>query len=177
MEAFLEILKIIIPAAMVFVATYIILRSMLENDQKKRDHELRKNNQNQIATTLPLKIQAYERLVIYLERINPNTLVVRTNKNGMSAHQLQLELIRTIKAEYEHNLSQQLYVSAGSWELVKTAREELIKLINISATKVHQDAPSNELAMMILNIAANLEKKLPNEVALEFIKREASQIL
>src|ERR1041385_2606742 len=99
MEAFLEILKIVLPAVMVFVATYIVLKSMLENDQKKRDHELRKNNANQSATTLPLKIQAYERLVIYLERINPNTLVVRTNKNGMSAHQLQLELIRTIKAE------------------------------------------------------------------------------
>jgi len=177
MEAFLEILKIVLPAAMVFVATYIILRSMLENDQKKRDHELRKTKENHSATTLPLKIQAYERLVIYLERINPNTLVVRTNKNGMSAHQLQLELIRAIKAEYEHNLSQQIYVSAGAWELVKTAREELIKLINISATKVNQDAPSNDLAMMILNIAAGLDKKLPNEVALEFVKREASAIL
>jgi hypothetical protein len=177
MEAFLEILKIVLPAVMVFVATYIVMKTMLENDQKKREHELRKNKESQTATTLPLKIQAYERLVIYLERINPNTLVVRTNKNGMSAHQLQLELIRTIKTEYEHNLSQQIYVSSGSWELVKTAREELIKLINISATKVHQDAPSNELAMMILNIAANLERKLPNEVALEFIKQEASKIL
>lgn len=177
MEAFLEILKIVLPAAMVFVATYIILRSMLENDQKKREHELRKNKESHTSTTLPLKIQAYERLVIYLERINPNTLVVRTNKNGMSAHQLQLELIRTIKAEYEHNLSQQIYVSAGAWELVKTAREELIKLINISSTKVHQDAPSNELAMMILNIAASLDKKLPNEVALEYVRNEASKIL
>ncbi|MBK7311126.1 MAG: hypothetical protein IPI93_10100 [Sphingobacteriaceae bacterium] len=174
MEAFLEILKIVLPAAMVFVATYIILRSMLENDQKKREYEIRKKNNDAV---LPLKIQAFERLVIYLERINPNTLVVRVNKNGMNAHQLQLELIRTIKSEYEHNLSQQIYVSYGSWELIKNAKEELIKLINISATKVHHEAPSNELAMMILNIAAGLEKKLPNDVALEYIKKEASSIL
>ena len=174
MEAFLEILKIVLPAAMVFVAAYIILKSMLENDQKKREHELKKNNQSAV---LPLKIQAYERFVIYLERINPNTLVVRINKNGMNAHQLQLELIKTIKSEYEHNLSQQIYVSYGAWELIKNAKEELIKLINISATKVHQEAPSNELAMMILNIAAGLEKKLPNDVALEYLKKEVSNIL
>ncbi len=174
MEAFLEILKIILPAAMVFVATYIILRSMLENDQKKREYEIRKKNNDAV---LPLKIQAFERLVIYLERINPNTLVVRVNKHGMNAHQLQLELIKTIKSEYEHNLSQQIYISYGSWELVKTAKEELIKLINISSTKVHHEAPSNELAMMILNIAGSLEKKLPNDVALEYIKKEASSIL
>jgi len=104
-------------------------------------------------------------------------LVVRVNKNGMNAYQLQLELIKTIKSEYEHNLSQQIYISYGSWELVKTAKEELIKLINISATKVHHEAPSNELAMMILNIAGSLEKKLPNDVALEYIKKEASSIL
>lgn len=174
MEAFLEILKIVLPAAMVFVATYLILKSMLENDQKKREYEIRKKNNDAV---LPLKIQAFERLVIYLERINPNTLVVRVNRNGMNAHQLQMELIKTIKSEYEHNLSQQIYISYGSWELVKTAKEELIKLINISATKVHQEAPSNELAMMILNIAAGLEKKLPNDVALEYIKKEASNIL
>lgn len=174
MDAFVEILKIILPAAAVFFAVYFVVRSFLANDQKKREHELKKTNQNVV---LPLKIQAYERLVIYLERINPNTMVVRVNKNGMSAQHLQLELIKTIKSEYEHNLSQQIYMSYGAWELVKTAKEETIKLINISATKVSYDAPSNELAMMILNIAASLEKKLPSEVAIDYIKKEVSQIL
>ncbi|MBL7916881.1 MAG: hypothetical protein JNM96_00695 [Bacteroidia bacterium] len=173
MEAIVEILKIILPAAAVFVAVYVVIKSFLSAEQKKRDHELKKANQ---GTVLPLKIQAYERLVIFLERLNPNTLVVRTNKNGMNAHQLQLELIRAIKAEYEHNLSQQIYVSIGAWEMVKTAKEEMIKLINISSTKVAHDAPSNELAMTILNIAASLEKKLPNDVALDYVKKEVSHI-
>ncbi len=173
MDAFIEILKIILPAGLVFLAVFFVIKSFLASEQKKREHELKKTNQNVV---LPLKIQAYERVVIYLERINPNTLVVRVNKNGMNAQQLHMELIKTIKSEYEHNLSQQIYVSYGSWELVKTAKEELIKLINISSTKVHHDAPSNELAMMILNIAANLEKKLPNDVALEYVKKEVSHI-
>jgi len=125
---------------------------------------------------MPLKLQAYERIVIFLERINPNVLIVRVNKNNFTAHQLHLELIKTIKSEYEHNLSQQIYVSYGAWELVKTTKEEIIKLINISSTKVPHDSNSNELAMMILNICANLEKKLPNDVALEYIKKEVNQI-
>jgi hypothetical protein len=145
----------------------------LDNDQKRRDHELKKSAH---ALSTPLKIQAYERIVIFLERIHPNTLVVRINKHGMSAQQLHIELVKTIKSEYEHNLSQQIYLSHNAWELVKTSKEEIIKLINISATKVPQDNSSNDLAMMVLNITASLEKKLPNEVALDYIKKEVSQI-
>ncbi|MFO0358173.1 MAG: hypothetical protein ACK50A_14565 [Sphingobacteriaceae bacterium] len=173
MDAFIEILKIILPAGVVFAAVYFVIKSFLKAEQTKRDHELKKANQ---STVLPLKIQAYERLIIYLERINPNTLVIRTNKNGMSSQQLQLELIKAIRTEYEHNLSQQIYVTHGSWELVKNAKEELIKLINISSTKVSPEGPSNELAMMVLNVAAGLDKKLPSEIAIEFIKKEVAKI-
>jgi hypothetical protein len=173
MEGVIEIFKIILPAATVFVAAFLILQRFLENDQKRREHELKKST---LSTITPLKIQAYERVVIFLERIHPNSLVVRVNKHGMNAHQLHMELIKTIKSEYEHNLSQQIYVSYNAWELVKTAKEEIIKLVNISATKVPNDNTSNDLAMMILNITSNLEKKLPNEVALEYVKKEVSHI-
>ncbi len=173
MEGIIEIFKIILPAAAVFVAAFLIIQRFLENDQKRREHELKRNTQ---ATITPLKIQAYERVVIFLERIHPNSLVVRVNKHGMSAHQLHLELIKTIKSEYEHNLSQQIYVSYNAWELVKTAKEEIIKLVNISATKVPHENLSNDLALMILNIVSNLEKKLPNEVALEYVKKEVNHI-
>ena len=103
-------------------------------------------------------------------------LVVRVNKQGFTSQQLHMELIKTIKSEYEHNLSQQIYISHNAWELVKNAKEEVTKLINISATKVAQDSQGNELAMMILNITANLGKKLPSDVALEYIKKEVGQI-
>jgi hypothetical protein len=173
MDAFLEILKIILPAAAVFFAAYLTVQRFLDNDQKRRDHELKKNNQN---TTTPLRLQAYERMVIFLERIHPNSLIVRVNKHGYNAHQLHMELIKTIKSEYEHNLAKQIYVSYNTWELVKTTKEEISKLINISATKVPHDNSSNDLAMMILNFTSNLDKKLPNEVALEYIKKEVSQL-
>ena len=172
MNAIVEILKILIPAGAVFAAVYFLVKRFLDNDQKRREYELKKTA---LGTITPLKIQAYERIVIFLERINPNSLVVRVNKNNMSARQLQQELVASIKSEYEHNLSQQIYLSAGAWELVKTSKEEMIQLINISSSKVAPDANSSELAMMILNICSNLGKKLPSEVAIDYIKKEIAQ--
>ncbi|MGZ3882601.1 MAG: DUF7935 family protein [Bacteroidia bacterium] len=173
MNAFIEILKIILPATAVFLASYFVVRRFLDNEQKRREHELQKAT---IGTITPQKIQAYERLVIYLERIHPSNLVVRVNKHGQTSRQFHHDLIQAVKTEYEHNLSQQIFVSYGAWELVKNAKEELVKLINIAATKVPQDAPGNELAMMVLNITANLDKKMPSEIALDFIKKEVSKI-
>ena len=169
MDYFIDILKIILPAGLVFAAAYLIIKRFLENDQNRRDQEIKKLNQ---AAITPLRLQAYERIIIFLERISPSSLVVRINKNGMNAHQFHLELIKTIKSEYEHNKSQQIYMSHGAWELVKTTKEEIIKLINIASTKVPHDYSSNDLAMMVINIASNLDKKLPNDIALEYIKKE-----
>jgi hypothetical protein len=174
MDAFIEILKIILPAGAVFAAAYLIVKRFLDNDQKQRELDLKKSNQNLIT---PLKIQAYERIIIFLERIHPNTLVVRTNKNGYSAQQLHMELIKAIRSEYEHNLSQQIYLSPAAWEMVKNAKEEVMKLVNISATKVAHDRSSNDLAMMILNITSNLDKRLPSEMAIEFVKKEINRFL
>lgn len=172
MDIFFEILKLIIPAGIVFITTYFVMKGFFENDQNRRDHELKKANQSALS---PLKLQAYERIVIFLERINPNTLLVRVNKSGMNAQQFHLELIKNIKSEYEHNLSQQIYISAGAWELVKNAKEEIIKLINITSTKIGHDQSSNELAMMILNVVAGLGKKLPNDIAIDYLKKEVTQ--
>ncbi len=173
MNALAEILKITIPALAVLGATFFLVKRFLDNEQKRREHELRTSTQ---AMMTPLKIQAYERIIIFLERINPNSLVVRVNKNNMTARQLHLDLVSTIKSEYEHNLSQQIYISEGSWQFVKTAKEEIIQLINISSSKVPSDANSSELAIMILNISANLDKKMPSDAAIEFIKKEIARL-
>jgi hypothetical protein len=173
MEYLFEVIKVTMPAVAVFVAAYLIVKSFLDNDQRRREGEIKKLNQ---ASIIPLRLQAYERIIIYLERVSPSSLVLRVNKNGMTSQQLHLELIKTIKSEYEHNLSQQMYISPGAWELVKTTKEEIIKLINISSTKVPQENSSNDLAMMVINITSNLDKKLPNDIALAYIKKEVSQL-
>lgn len=173
MDLLVDILKIILPAGAVFAAAYLIVKRFLDNDQQRREQDLKRMNQSSVT---PLRLQAYERIVIFLERIAPTALVVRVNKNGLNAQQFHMELIKTIKSEYEHNLSQQIYMSHNSWELVKNAKEEIIKVINITATKVPHDSQGAELAMAILNVSAGLGKKLPTDVALEYIKREVNGI-
>jgi len=171
MEIFLELLKILIPAGAVFAATYFVVRTFLSNEQKRRDYELRKS---QLNITTPIRLQAYERIILFLERIEPNNLVLRTNKAGMTIPLLHSELVKTIKTEYEHNISQQIYVSANAWHLVKTAKEETIKLVNISITKVPESSKGQELAQVILHIASSVEKT-PTQIAIEYLKTEVAQ--
>ncbi|MBX3163707.1 MAG: hypothetical protein KF900_04455 [Bacteroidetes bacterium] len=173
MDIVLEIIKLVLVAGIVFVTAYFTMKNFLDDEKDRRAYDLKTANQ---TTVLPLKLQAYERIVIFLERINPNTLIVRVNKSGFTAHQLHMELIKTVKTEYEHNLSQQIYVSRAAWELVKNTKEEIIKLINISSTKVLADGNGNDLAMLILNVSANLDKKLPNDIAIDAIKKEIGQL-
>ncbi|MFI5141114.1 MAG: hypothetical protein ACHQII_02050 [Bacteroidia bacterium] len=171
MDIFLELLKILIPAAAVFAATYFVVKTFLSNDQKRRDYELRKS---QLNITTPIRLQAYERIILFLERIEPNNLVLRTNKAGMTIPLLHSELVKTIKTEYEHNISQQIYVSANAWHLVKTAKEETIKLVNISITKVPESSKGQDLAQVILHIASSVEKT-PTQIAIEYLKTEVAQ--
>ena len=171
MEALVEILKILIPAAAVFAATYFIVKTFLTNEQKRRDYELRKSQMN---VTTPIRLQAYERIIIFLERIEPNNLVLRINKVGINVATLHAELVKTVKTEYEHNISQQIYVSANAWHLVKAAKEETIKLINISVTKVPENAKGQELSQVILHIASSVEKT-PTQIAIEFLKTEVAR--
>lgn len=171
MHELLEILKILIPAGAVFAATYFIVKSFLDNENKRRDLEYRKSSLSIVA---PIRLQAYERVIIFLERIHPNNLVLRVNKVGMTSHQLHSELVKTVKSEYEHNISQQIYMSAGAWELLRTAKEETIKLINISSTKVPDSSKGQELAAIILQLSSSIDK-MPSQVALEYLKKEISQ--
>lgn len=172
MNSFLEILKIILPALAVLAAAYFLVRSFLNNEQKRRDTEIRRSA-SQLVT--PIRLQAYERIVIFLERLHPTNLALRVNRAGITAEQLHSELIKTIKSEYEHNISQQVYVSATAWELVKTAKEETIKIVNLSAQKVQGSSKSSDLAQLIIQIASSVDR-LPSQVALEYVRKEAAQL-
>jgi len=171
MEILFEVLLIVIPAGAVFATAFFLMHAFFNNENKRRDLEIRKSSLSIVA---PIRLQAYERIVIFLERLHPNNLVLRTNKMGMTSHQLHMELIKTVKSEYEHNISQQIYISHGAWELIKTAKEETLKLINISTSKVPENAKSQDLAGVILQIASSVEK-MPSQVALEYLKREIAQ--
>ncbi len=167
-----EILKYILPSLIVFLTTWFLVSRYFRDEDQKRTQQLSLNNQNLIT---PLRLQAYERIILYLERINPESLVMRLNRQGQNCQQLQNELLSTIRAEFEHNLSQQIYVSNKAWEMLKNAKNATIQLINETAEKTDNNLPSINLGTAILeNIMA--KEKNPASEAILFIKDEINRL-
>ncbi len=172
METVLEILKYILPALIVFCTTIFLVKKYFDSEELKRKQQLLLNNQQMIT---PLRLQAYERSILFLERISPENLIMRVNKSGYTTQQLQAELLHAIRAEFEHNLTQQIYISHGAWEMLKIARGRTIQLINSMAGKVGKDAPSIALSKAILESMVD-EEKMPVTDAINFIKQEISKL-
>jgi hypothetical protein len=172
MNDMLEILKYTVPAVVVFITAFFLIRFFLNNEEKKRKFELSMNYKESI---LPLRLQAYERLVLFLERISPDSLVMRINRSDVSVLQLQNELLSTIRSEFEHNLAQQVYISSSAWEMVKAAKNSMIKLVNESATDFKSDAKGINLSKNILENAMDLTNS-PVYAALEFLKKEVREL-
>jgi hypothetical protein len=168
----MELMQYTIPALIVFATSFLITFFFLRNDEKRRSHELRLGINKQI---IPIRLQAYERIILFLERISPENLLVRINKPGMSSSDLQSELLRTIRAEFEHNLSQQVYISSKAWEIVVSAKEHMVKQINTSSMEIKPDAPSMQLARTILESVMKDDIK-STFAAIEFLKKEVRQI-
>jgi len=166
------IIAVLVAAAAVFFTAYFLLKQFLSNEEKKRLLELKMKNQQLIT---PIRLQAYERLVLFLERISPNSMVVRVYQPSMNAFQLQTLLIKTVRDEFEHNLSQQIYVSDNAWALIRNAKEETVKLINIAASRVGDQASATDLSTAIIEISMQSPVQ-KNYQAIEFLKSEIHQL-
>jgi hypothetical protein len=164
----MEIFKLTIPALAVFFVSFYTLRQFLDNDYQKRLLELRRSTSQDL---LPLKMQAYERLILYMERINPSNILVRLTHTGMSAQQLKTELIDSINEEFNHNLAQQLYVSPQAWKLIRIVKEQLINLINVSYKGLEANATGVDLSKAILDTIIRSEE-IPTDKAIDFLKKE-----
>lgn len=162
------LLTFILPLIFSLTAIYLIVDRFLKHWNQQKSLDGLKENQKLI---FPLKIQAYERLILFLERINPHQLVLREAHPGLSLDTFHYNLVKTIRDEFEHNLSQQLYVSAGLWEMVKGAKEEVVQIIHNASLDTPRDSDSAILAGKIFEIVAqnkmmtwqNALKKLHDE--------------
>ena len=172
MELLADILKITLPALAVFFTAWILLRNMTKNDQDRRRQEIVMQGTRSVT---PIKLQAYERIVLFLERISLESLLLRVSTSGMNAGQLQSALLSAIRSEFEHNLSQQIYMSPQAWEVVRNARSSVIRLINSEAEKMKDSDPSIELSRQLLARVMELEKE-PTRVAIDFIKAEVARM-
>ncbi len=171
MNIILQISQIVLPALAVLLVSYFLVKKFLDHQTEQQRLDLKLKMQESVT---PIRLQAYERLILLLERMQPAGILMRSNRPGMSAMELQAAMLQQIRDEFEHNLSQQLYISLQAWEKVRNAREEMISMINTAATKVQPDVPAAEFAQQWL--AQSLETdKLPIQDALDFLKNEVRQ--
>lgn len=173
MDLTLELAKIVLPALMVFLTAFFVLKSYLENEQKKKELDARFE---QKRVSLPIRLQAYERLALFLERINPESIVIRMNQPGMSARELQAQLLQSIRMEFEHNLSQQVYISNAAWDMIKNAKEDIIRMINTAGSAMQPNATAIDLSTAIFEESLKMKEGILQK-ALVYLKNEGRQYL
>ena len=167
-KEFFDIIQYTFPALLVFFTAYFVLKQFFQNEHRQRMLDIKNASSKAIN---PIRLQAYERFVIYMERINPDNMIRRLHKSGMSAKKLRTDCLVSIRQEFEHNTAQQIYISKPAWELIKTAKEETIKLVNMASSKVDDNASGYDLSRVMLAMSSQLEK-LPNQVAIDYLKKE-----
>ncbi len=168
LNSLLEILKYILPSIIVFFTAYILVGKFL---QDKLSSELRALKQQPLSIINPLKLQAYERLMIFIERLSPQQLIENSEPRAMNVLQLKHHFVASINAEYNHNVSQQIYVSPQLWTIIKVVKEQTIDLVNTSAEGIAPEKSGVELCKVIVNRLLDNQQQ-PNQKAIEFLKAE-----
>ncbi|HET9487052.1 MAG TPA: hypothetical protein VFO54_06445 [Chryseosolibacter sp.] len=172
MDALIEFGKILIPASVVLYAAFLMVRSFIQKDIDLKRLEIRGRS---METILPNRLHAYERMTLFLERMSPQNLLVRLNTGGIPAKEFQQLLLAEVRNEYNHNVSQQVYISEEVWELIKNAKEDLIVSINDAASELGEGAGSLDLSKKI--IEKSMGKAVdPLAHALSELKREVHRI-
>jgi len=164
----IEILKIGLPAILVLITAYLLIDKLLKSEEKRRNFELTKQN-NSILT--PIRLCAYERLILVLERTSPSNLIVDLINQEMTNGELHAILLKTIRKEFSHNLSQQIYVSDEIWNYIRSAQESLVKLVNTCSSKCNPMNSATELAEIIIQVY-NSSDQTPTELAIAKLKNE-----
>jgi hypothetical protein len=168
LEIVVDLFMILVPAAIVFFVTHYFITKFFGQEREKRNHDLK---QLKFNTLSPLKIQAYERLTIFLDRITPQNLIVRNAGNTMNATQFKYRLVQSVQEEFNHNVSQQLYISDQSWAMVKLAMDYVLATIENCYKDMPEDAKGIDLGKAVL-IELGKREKRPVETAIAFLKKE-----
>ncbi len=172
-EIILEVLKYTIPALVVFLSVYFILKQYLASQYELKALELRnKYSKNAI----PLKLQAYERLLLFCERISIPNLIMRLKTRNMTAEALQNAMMISVQKEYEHNMAQQLYASQQLWDIISLAKNDILSIINNQSSKVSSQESANVLTDSLFAQLKQM-KSSPLDLAIQAIKEETKIIL
>ncbi len=166
----LGLLLYCIPAIITGAIAFLFFREHVENENNRRNFLIQKDLQKD---ALPMRLQAYERMSLFLERIKPSKLILRVKPTSSNKEDYESLLIANIEQEFDHNLAQQIYVTDKCWSITSTAKNATIQIIR-KATLSDKVDSSDKLREVILN--EMLDKRSPSDAALSFIKEEVSEI-
>ena len=150
----MNIINVVSVILIIMFVAYVTIMSRRE-EKSKNDIINKLKNDNELKTVshklvVPLKIQAYERLLLYVERIMFPVMVKRVFHPAISRNDFQFSLLQNVQDEFEHNMAQRLYVSESTWQLIVLAKEEVLQNINA----VFNDNPDADVAMIAQKLAS-----------------------
>lgn len=167
-----DLIKLLVPAALVLYGMYLTVKLLLQREADRHHNEVK---QRYTETVVPIRLQAYERMVLFLERISPNHLLLRLGGQADTVLDLQQLLLRDIRDEYNHNLSQQVYMSQAVWDQIQGAMNDVTTLINQASGDVRPDAPALDLSKRIFERIIQRDRQ-PTTDALRAVKEEIQQL-
>ncbi len=169
MNDVIEVSKYLAPLIVLLIAVLLILKHFSDKEKHKNKFETIQAN-NKLIT--PIRLQAYERIILLLERIKPDAMALRLQKSNLTAIQMQILMLGTVRKEFNHNLSQQLYITNGAWQTIVNAKEQISRLINLTGTTMEKGAGSSEFTRALIETYNDFENK-PIEDSLFILKKEA----
>lgn len=179
---FWQVLMYTIPALVVLISVWIVMNKLFKDEEQKRLWELKKASQKEIS---PTRLRAYERLALVLERTQPEALVMGLSERleaageslaSLSVMKMQQELLRTIRLEFDHNLSQQVYVSDETWAKIIGARDEIAAFVSAMAMQLPKESTAMDYAKVLMT-AYRQNGETPHQIAMEALKEEARGLL
>ena len=175
-DQWFQVLLALLPSVVVFLTAFYLIRGMLQSRASERNTDwLAQVKKEDHKHALPLRLQAYERLTLFLERIGPGQLVLRVHKSNMTSQLLHGELLATVREEFEHNVTQQIYVSDRAWTQVKMAKEETLRIVNIAFEQTGPNASGTALSQRVFETASRLSH-LPTQEAILTLKEEVRRL-
>ena len=164
-----EVMKYILPALVVVLATWLVMWKLLREERLKREFELKKNTQKEIT---PIRLRGYERLALLLERTTPEAMLRDMDVQSLTAQQISTLLVQRVRQEYDHNLSQQIYVSDAVWDAIIEAREQMVLFLSTTARQFPPETNGLQVAELMLTAYAQ-NGETPNQKAMHLLKDEA----
>lgn len=165
-----QILFNILPAVIVGAVAFYFFYTHSRNEENRRKFQLVRENRK---TALPVRLQAYERMALFLERISPGKILFRVKPVNNDAGKYADLLIRSIEQEFDHNLAQQIYLTGDCWDYIKTAKNATIAIIRKASQRDEVNDPDKLREVILTSL---MDQQPPTEAALAFIKKEVRSI-